>query len=365
LELQRQLDLERRDYEDAIQDTKLQMDHSLQAEQQKYERRMASLHSRLEAKEKALQQYLSTGATTINTHSHEQHHHTPPSPITPSTPSSYHLTKHHTPSKTAMNNESNLNSTIQDQRQQLQQLQQQLIKQRRRNDILEQQLNTSPHYQGLSESTGPSPSQCSDSEIKQLEDTHNKKIQSLIDSHLQEQQRLRDNFMNENSGLTLHMEARLQNVQNEYESTLQETRDQFAAEKKVWQIEQQATIDQLRRQLEQQYMDDQKKVERSWRNKLEDMEASLSKDASGIQTHWQARIDALVDEHDKEIKRLRGELDVVKSRLGKDIDRRHQVQNHLATVEMEHKKDMLLWTSQTQQLERSVKKVQRTNGGYE
>lgn len=349
--------MDRSEYEDAIQDTKLQMDHSLQAEQQKYDRRMASLHSRLEAKEKALQQYLSTGATTINTHTLEQHHHAPPSPITPSTPSSYHLTKHHTSSKMAPNTESNLNSTIQDQRQQLQQLQQQLIKQRRRNDILEQQLNTSPH-QSFPESISPPPSQCLDSsEMKQLEETHNNKIQALIDSHFQEQQRLRDNFMNENSGLALHMEARLQNVQNEYESTLQETRDQFAAEKKVWQIEQQATIDQLRRQLEQQYMDDQKKVERSWRNKLEDMEASLSKDASGIQAHWQARIDALVDEHDKEIKRLRGELDVVKSRLGKDIDRRHQIQAHLATVEMEHKKDTLRWASQRQQLEHSVKKV--------
>ncbi|KAI8327910.1 hypothetical protein BC941DRAFT_445997 [Chlamydoabsidia padenii] len=340
LELQRQLESERREYEDTIQDTKSQMEHSLQAEQQKYDRRMANLHQRLEAKEKALQQYLSTATVTISQH-------TPPSPITPSTPNHHNITP--------LTSNTDLNNIIQEQRQQIQQLQQQLIKQRRRNDVLEQQVNTSTH--ALSEPTINDTSLFTDADRQQLEDIYNKKVQALMDTHLQEQQRLRDNFMNENSGLTLHMEARLQNIQNEYETTLQEVRDQFAAEKKVWQIEHQATIDQLRRQLEQQYMDELKKEERSWRNKLEDMEASLSKDASETQSHWQTRINTLVKGHDKEMVRLRGELDVVKARLGKDIDRRHHIQAYLATVESNHKKERHAWTLQKQQLEQSMEKV--------
>ncbi|CAO3575845.1 unnamed protein product [Absidia cylindrospora] len=332
LELQHQLEKERQDHEDDILYTKQQMEHTLQLEQKKYERRMANLHSRLEDKEKALQQYLSSTtqkppSSTIL-----------PSPTTPSTSSNFNNLTY-----------SSATTTTQDQQRQIQQLEQQLIKQKRRNDELERQLNH--QQQPVKQSSESLSIMTWETERKELESIYNKKIQALVDLHGQEQQQLRDNFMNENSGLTMHLEARLQNVQNEYENTIKEIRDEIATEKKVWSIELQANMDQLRRQLEQHSQDQLKENERIWRDKFNDMDASLSKDDLEIKSYWQMKIDTLVENHNKERERLLGEMEVIKSRLGKDIDRRHLLQGRFGALESKYNHDRTLWIKQKQQLE--------------
>ncbi|KAI8096634.1 uncharacterized protein BX664DRAFT_324494, partial [Halteromyces radiatus] len=322
LELQRQLEKENDEHQENLRSIKAQMEATLQAEQKKNDRRVANLHSRLEAKEKILQQYLEQQST---------------SPITPS-------------ASTLDNPSISSPVTPSNDTQHIRKLERQLVQQKQQYEQLQQRYDMI-----LSSIESPS----STSYTTMIAD-HNKKIQALTDAHVQEQQRLRDNFMNENSALTMHMEARLQNLQNEYEDTLRETREQFATEKEVWRIEQQAKMDHALREMEEKHMDQKNELDRQWRNKLRDMEASLSKDGTAIQAHWQSKLQSLEEQHQKDMTRLRGELDVVKERLGNDIERRHQVQARLAALESKYHQDHLIWTRHKAQLDHLLQQQQKT-----
>ncbi|CAO3608278.1 unnamed protein product [Cunninghamella blakesleeana] len=346
LELQQQIDDDRLNHEEAIKEMKQHMSQVLSTEQEKHDRRVANLHERLALKEKLLGKYMNSD-NQMDDHL--------PSPITPSTNNNDYTTMDHTenkpssPSSIQFNNSNNV-----------QLLQRQLKEEREKYKLLEKkyelliQTNTSstssttimnPNTDSLSSplpspitstfsSSSPTTLTMGDKETLELE--YKKKIQSLTENHNEEKKRLQTYFMNENNTLTMHSEAKLHNLQSEYEDMMREMKDQFTSEKEVWRIEQQTKLDELKRKLEDQYNDQQRESDTVWRNKIKDVETSLSQDGLAIQSYWENKINLLTTDHEKELSRLRSELDVVKSRLGKDIDRRHSVEKKLKELELNH-----------------------------
>lgn len=330
------------------------MNQLLATEQEKHDRRVANLHERLTLKEKLLEKYLNSENQFENL----------PSPITPSTNNEY--TNNDTaenklpslPSSVQFNNTNNNNNNIQILQRQLKEEREKYKLLEKKYELLVQTNSTSSSSINNTNTESPSsplpspitstfsPSSSStltttrnkevvtvvDKETIELE--YKKKIQSLIDNHNEEKKRLQTYFMNENNTLTMHLEAKLHNLQSEYEDMILEMKDQFASEKEVWRIEQQAKLDELTRKLEEQYKDQQRESDSVWRNKIKDVETSLSQDGLAIQSHWENKIDLLTADHEKELSRLRSELDVVKSRLGRDIDRRHLVEKKLKDLEI-------------------------------
>ncbi|KAI9309535.1 hypothetical protein BJ944DRAFT_235988 [Cunninghamella echinulata] len=362
LELQQQLEDERLNHEESMKDMKQHISQALITEQEKHDRRVANLHERLAIKEKLLEKYLNSE----NTSSPSIHADILPSPMTPSIlqqQSNEYTSNKNDNDNDYMENKSpaKFNNNTFNNSNKVQLLQRQLKEEKEKYKLLEKKYeaisqttdttNNSTPLPSLPPSSSPLPSPITptfstslsspsstsnNNEINHelMEMEYKKKIQSLIDSHNEEKKRLQSYFMNENSTLTMHSEAKLQNLQSEYEDILREMKDQFNSEKEVWRIEQQTQLDELKRQLNEQYLDQQRESETVWRNKIKDIETSLSQDGLAIQSHWEAKIDLLTSEHEKELLRLRGELDVVKSRLGKDIDRRHLVEKKLKDLEI-------------------------------
>jgi hypothetical protein len=68
---------------------------------------------------------------------------------------------------------------------------------------------------------------------------------------------------------------------------------------------------------------------REWKDKFDDLQASMSKDASEIQTHWEKKLEEQKAKSQTQVAHLQGEMGVVKERLGHEIDRRKQNQASL------------------------------------
>ncbi|CAO3616919.1 unnamed protein product [Cunninghamella echinulata] len=381
-QLQQQLEDERLNHEETVKDMKQHISQALVAEQEKHDRRVANLHERLALKEKLLEKYLNSENASSSPSIHTD---ALPSPMTPSIlqqqqSSEYTNNNNNNNNNDYMENKSPIkfNNNTFNNSNKVQLLQRQLKEEKEKYKLLEKKYesisytantdtNTTTSLSSLPPSSSPLPSPITptfstslsspssannNSEMghEAIEMEYKKKIQSLIDSHNEEKKRLQSYFMNENSTLTMQSEAKLQNLQNEYEDIIREMKDQFNSEKEVWRIEQQTQLDELKRQLDEQYLDQQRESDTVWRNKIKDIETSLSQDGLAIQSHWEAKIDLLTSEHEKELLRLRGELDVVKSRLGKDIDRRHLVEKKLKDLEIIYQQQSQAYTKQQDQL---------------
>lgn len=150
-------------------------------------------------------------------------------------------------------------------------------------------------------------------------------------------QRMREMFMRESQEQAMHQEARIQNLQSEHADALKEARDQLDTEREVWQIEMQAALDQVRRQIQDEKEEEIQRINREWQGKMLDIQTSMSKDASAVQQHWSGKLKEL-EEHEKaELDRLKGEIEVVKDRLGNEIHKRHRLQAaHSALQQREH-----------------------------
>lgn len=144
-------------------------------------------------------------------------------------------------------------------------------------------------------------------------------IESGHDAHIRE---LTEKFMSEIQQSQMSNHAQLQNLQSENADIIRELREQYETEKEVWQIQQSTSMDELRRELQAEKEEAIRQLNREWKEKSEDLEASMSKDAMEIQAHWEAKLTEAKSKYDSKTSRLQGEMEVVKDRLGKEIQRR-------------------------------------------
>lgn len=150
---------------------------------------------------------------------------------------------------------------------------------------------------------------------------------SSQDAYIKE---LNEKFMSEAQRTEMKNQAQLQNLQSEHAELMRELREQHETEKEVWQIQQTALIDEIRREMTFEREEALKELNREWKDKSEDMHASMSKDAMEIQAHWEHKLQEAKSASLLKLSRLQGEMEVVKDRLGHEITRRKQNQSLLS-----------------------------------
>ncbi|KAI8074093.1 hypothetical protein BC940DRAFT_289983 [Gongronella butleri] len=327
MELQKQLERQEIEHQEAIKDGRQQMEHALKMEQQKNERRIAHLHERLAAKERTLQELLDQQPLHEEQPSDENDDKKAEnsssvsgseisSPLTPQTPSERMLHRH---TSTTVATEDG-QAAIKRLRHQLEQQQQQYQQLMHRYEE-EHRLAANGH-DGV--------------DIE-------KQLQTVKTQHLQELDRLRDTFMKEHQNMIIHWEARMHNLQNEHEDAMRQLHDQYTAEKEVWLIDHQAKMDQLKHELQDQFNKERFDADHAWESKLQDIRSTLNEDSRAVQAHWEAKIDELTKAHEQALERANGKLDVVKSRLSNDIDRRHRVQDDLKSIQAKYNREAQQW----------------------
>lgn len=268
---------QQQEHEDALQEQKSRYEQTLAAEQKKHERRLGAMQDRLReaTTQQQQQQNVESGSATS-----EYHHH-----------------RHD----------------------ELESLRQELARERslRTQEKREWQLRLEHQSKSGTNTTVTSP-------------TTPSSIASAVESS--ELQRLRELFFKESQHQAMQHEARVENLRSEYEDLLKEANNQLETERAVWKIEQQSAVEEAVR-VERERMEAKMEEERNeWRNKLLDAETSMSKDATAIQTHWQSKVKEAESSKQTELERLKGEMQVVKDRLGKEIKRRKEMQAKLAVA---------------------------------
>lgn len=176
---------------------------------------------------------------------------------------------------------------------------------------------------------------------------HKKRLDQVVSSHDADIRELTGKFMSEIQQSQMSNHAQLQNLQSEHTDIIRELREQYDTEKEVWQIQQNTLMDELRRDLQLEKEDAIRKLNKEWKDKSEDLEASMSKDAMEIQAHWESKLAEAKSSHDSKSTRLAGEMQVVKDRLGKEIQRRKLNQSLLSDA-----------TEKNEQLENKLSKLQ-------
>ena len=146
---------------------------------------------------------------------------------------------------------------------------------------------------------------------------------SSQDAHIKE---LTEKFMSEAQRTEMTNQAQFQNLQSEHIELMRELREQHETEKEVWEIQQTALIDEIRRDLTFEKDEALRELGREWKDKSEDLHASMSKDAMEIQAHWENKLEEAKSGSLLKVSRLQGEIEVVKDRLGREISRRKQNQ---------------------------------------
>lgn len=270
---------QQQEHEDALQEQKSRYEQTLAAEQKKHERRLGAMQDRLReatTQQQQQQQNVESGSAT----------------------SDYHHHRHD----------------------ELESLRQELARERslRTQEKREWQLRLEHQSKSGTNTTVTSP-------------TTPSSIASAVESS--ELQRLRELFFKESQHQAMQHEARVENLRSEYEDLLKEANNQLETERAVWKIEQRSAVEEAVR-VERERMEAKMEEERNeWRNKLLDAETSMSKDATAIQTHWQSKVKEAESSKQTELERLKGEMQVVKDRLGKEIKRRKEMQAKLAVAQ--------------------------------
>lgn len=273
---------QQQEHEDAMQEQKTRYEQTLAAEQKKHERRLGAMQDRLReatTQQQQQQQDVVEPQSATSEHHHNHHHHD-----------------------------------------ELQSLRQELARERslRAQEKREWQLRL--EYQSKSGTSSSSNTVTSPTTPSSAVETS-------------ELQRLRELFFKESQHQAMQHEARVENLRSEYEDLLKEANNQLETERAVWRIEQQSAVEEAAR-VEREKMEANMEQERNeWRNKLLDAETSMSKDATAIQAHWQTKVNEAENSKQTELERLKGEMEVVKDRLGKEIQRRKQMQAKLAVAQ--------------------------------
>lgn len=171
--------------------------------------------------------------------------------------------------------------------------------------------------------------------IKELKSTqknshqHKKRLDQSLSVHDAQIKELTEKFMSEAQRSQMTTQAQFQNLQSEHTELLRELREQHQTEKEVWEIEQKAALDEIRRDASFEQEEAIRAITKEWNDKNEDLHASMSKDAMEIQKHWETKLEEAKSKYLMKMSRQQGEMEVVKDRLGREIQRRKQNQNAL------------------------------------
>lgn len=163
--------------------------------------------------------------------------------------------------------------------------------------------------------------------IHQLEkqaSQYKKRIDQASTGYNSQIQSLTEKFMSEAKQSEMINQARIQNLQSEHDEVLRELREQHQTEKEVWSIEQCAAVDEVRRVLMLEKNESIERLNNEWKEKHDDLYASMSKDSTEIQSHWEKKREESKNQYSAKLARLMGEMEVIKDRLGKEIERRKQ-----------------------------------------
>lgn len=159
---------------------------------------------------------------------------------------------------------------------------------------------------------------------------HKKRLAQIIAGHDDNIKQLQEKFSSEAHQNQMTTQAQFQNLQSEHTEVLRELREQHEIEKEVWRIEQQSLIDEIRRDAIFEKEEAIRELTKEWTDKYDDLSASMSKDSTEIQSHWESKLEEAKANFNLKASRLQGEIEVVKDRLGKEIIRRKQNQHGLA-----------------------------------
>ncbi|KAI9494534.1 hypothetical protein BDB00DRAFT_818422 [Zychaea mexicana] len=188
-----------------------------------------------------------------------------------------------------------------------------------------------------------------------IERTYAEKNKQTMASYRGDLAQVKERFMHESQQTAMHHEAKMQNMISEHAHSLAELQEHHDHAMDVLLIEHQASMDELESHLERVKEDALHECERAWERKLMDAQTSMSDDAREIQNHWETRLAETSSARDAEFNRLLGELEVLKERLGREIERRQDVTQQLtkATQDVQlHKKTKAIATQECLKLQR-------------
>lgn len=344
------LEQEKKEHEDQVKDLRDHYEALLQTEQKKHERRISGFQQRLNAKSCEYAQLVENNMRFQAC--------SPPPPPPLLSHHAYPLSPTSLDSASSSQSDSEEESTIrllqerlislqsvheQEKREWQAQLDAQQCEMQQLRDQLEQQKDTNKQSQ-LS-SPPPSPNeyylkgaqQVYEEKLRSMEQKYEQKTSQIKETYRGDLAAMKDRFLQESQQVAMQHEARVQNLVSEHQHMIQEMKDEHENQVEVLKIEYQAALAER----EREYEDDLKcaiaSCEQQWQCKVNDLEASMSKDQLAIRKHWEARVEKAASARQDEYVRLQGELQVVKDRLGREIERRHDVQAALNQAIEENK----------------------------
>ncbi|CAO3653074.1 unnamed protein product [Mucor hiemalis] len=318
LDLQRKLDDEKMSRQEEISTIRAQHDSVLESEDKKYQRRLTSLQERLNAKDTEYAQLLENESPAISDEKDE---------IIESL--NLELAKEKEQNAELLR-KSKLprDSNTTDENIQIQELQSNC-------DSLEDKLEKVQTELKTLQEREKQHLEKIEHLIKELKSTqknshqHKKRLDQSLSVHDAQIKELTEKFMSEAQRSQMTTQAQFQNLQSEHTELLRELREQHQTEKEVWEIEQKAALDEIRRDASFEQEEAIRAITKEWNDKNEDLHASMSKDAMEIQKHWETKLEEAKSKSLMKMSRQQGEMEVVKDRLGREIQRRKQNQNAL------------------------------------
>lgn len=319
LDLQRKLDDEKISRQEEISTIRAQHDAALESEDKKYQRRLTSLQERLNAKDTEYAQLLENENPASSDEKDEM-----------IKSLNLELAKEKEQNAELLReSKSQKDSNTTDENIQLQELQStcdsledELEKARTElNTLQEREKEHLEKIEQLSKEFKSTQRQSSQ---------HKKRLDQSLSVHDAQIKELTEKFMSEAQRSQMTTQAQFQNLQSEHAEILRELREQHQTEKEVWEIEHKAALDEIRRDASFEKEEAIRAITKEWNDKNEDLHASMSKDAMEIQKHWETKLEEAKSNSLMKMSRLQGEMEVIKDRLGREIQRRKQNQTALA-----------------------------------
>ncbi|KAG0167470.1 hypothetical protein DFQ30_006044 [Apophysomyces sp. BC1015] len=285
-DLQTRLQAEQKEHEEDIQEWRKHYDDALQKEQRKHQRRISGFQERLTAKDVEFERLQQT---------------------TQSAPTSPRLAVQ---VESLQQDLARSRIECTEWKTKFEQMQQQMQSFENRTGGREQIENLTAQIDALQR------------EEDDLKERHRMKIMQLHESFDGDLARIKELFMNESQEVSLHHEARVQNLLTEHKQALCEMKEQYEDEKEVLHIEHLAAIDEL----QQTHEETKRALEHAWHEKMEDVRMSMSKDATEIQKHWETKLDEAVVMQQRQLERSQAQMDVLQERLVREKEEKQQTQ---------------------------------------
>ncbi|KAI7881147.1 hypothetical protein K492DRAFT_177339 [Lichtheimia hyalospora FSU 10163] len=357
-----------KEHHDELQDVREHYELLLHTEQKKHERRISGFQQRLNAKKCEYEQLVENNMRfqacspppPMPSH-HHQHHAYPPSPTSLDSLSSQSDSEEESTIRLLQERLISLQSVHEQEKREWQaQLDAQQCEMQQLRDRLKHQKDTNKQ----SELSPPPPpneyylkgaQQVYEERLRSMKQKYEQKTSQIKESYRGDLAAMKDRFLQESHQVAMQHEARVQNLVSEHQHMVQEMKDEHENEVEVLRIEHQAAIAEREREHE----DDVKRAitscEQQWQIKVDDLEASMSKDQLAVRKHWETRVEKAASARHDEYVRLQGELQVVKDRLGREIERRRDIQASLdkAVEEQKHiRKRVGIATEECRKLQR-------------